>query len=194
MEGIDRIAIEDIRAAADHGLSHQASGRGPDARAAGWNSACSPALCPIPRPLGQLQGGTNMVVIEGDAVGQIVLRGPGAGEGPTASAVMGDVCDLARGLSLPVFGQPAARWRRRRARVRELPAPWYLRMGLLDKPGRAGQGGGDGQCGRVDRPDAPIWPCRHQRAGADRHPQDNARSDHRRRDRRAMGEPVALMS
>jgi hypothetical protein len=49
-----------------------------------------------------------MVVIEGDAVEQVVLRGPGAGEGPTASAVMGDVCDIARGITIPVFGQPAA--------------------------------------------------------------------------------------
>ena len=45
-----------------------------------------------------------MVVLEGDAVGQIVLRGAGAGEGPTASAVMGDICDIARGTD------PAGLW------------------------------------------------------------------------------------
>ena len=68
----------------------------------------TPCLVPADSPLGQLQGGTNMVVLEGDCVGQIVLRGPGAGEGPTASAVMADVIDIARGLRLPTFGQPAS--------------------------------------------------------------------------------------
>jgi homoserine dehydrogenase len=74
----------------------------------GLEQRMTPCLVPSASPLGQLVGGTNMVVIEGDAVEQIVLRGPGAGEGPTASAVMGDVCDIARGITIPVFGQPAA--------------------------------------------------------------------------------------
>jgi homoserine dehydrogenase len=82
-----------------------------------------------------LQGGTNMVVLEGDSVGQIVLRGPGAGMGPTASAVMADVIDIARGLRLPTFGIPAARLAAPVAASAATPAPYYLRMTLLDKPG-----------------------------------------------------------
>ncbi|TNF59576.1 MAG: homoserine dehydrogenase [Rhodobacteraceae bacterium] len=134
LEGIERVAIEDIRAAADMGYRikllgvAQRTGRGLEQR-------MQPCLVPSKSPLGQLQGGTNMVVIEGDAVGQVVLRGPGAGEGPTASAVMGDVCDLARGFRLPVFGQPAATLDAAPRARSELPAPFYLRMGLLDKPG-----------------------------------------------------------
>ena len=106
LEGIERVAIEDIRAAADMGYKikllgvTQKTGRGLEQR-------MMPCLVPQTSPLGQLDGGTNMVVIEGDAVGQIVLRGAGAGEGPTASAVMADICDIARGLRGPVFGQPA---------------------------------------------------------------------------------------
>jgi len=76
-----------------------------------------------------------MVVLEGDAVSQIVLRGPGAGEGPTASAVMGDVMDVARGLRLPTFGQPAKTLRKARPARAAVPAPYYLRLQLLDKPG-----------------------------------------------------------
>ena len=76
-----------------------------------------------------------MVVLEGDSVGQIVLRGAGAGEGPTASAVMADVCDLARGMRLPVFGIPACDLREAGVSSAETPAPYYLRMMLLDKPG-----------------------------------------------------------
>ena len=55
----------------------------------------SPCLVPSASPLGQLEGGTNMILLEGDQVGQIVLRGAGAGERPTASAVVSDVTQLA---------------------------------------------------------------------------------------------------
>ncbi|MDP2086959.1 MAG: homoserine dehydrogenase [Gemmobacter sp.] len=134
LEGIGRIAIEDIRSAADMGYRikllgvAQMTGRGLEQR-------MSPCLVPSDSPLGQLQGGTNMVVIEGEAVGQIVLRGAGAGEGPTASAVMGDVIDLARGIRIPVFGQPAALLSDAVAATVAAPAPFYLRMRLQDKPG-----------------------------------------------------------
>jgi homoserine dehydrogenase len=95
----------------------------------------TPCLVPADSPLGQLQGGTNMVVLEGDAVGQIVLRGAGAGEGPTASAVMADVIDLARGIRVPTFGVPAVALAEPVAARAATPAPYYLRMTLLDKPG-----------------------------------------------------------
>jgi homoserine dehydrogenase len=85
--------------------------------------------------LGQLQGGTNMVVLEGDSVGQIVMRGPGAGMGPTASAVMSDVIDLARGTRISTFGQPAATLSDSLPAKTVTPAAHYLRMTLLDKPG-----------------------------------------------------------
>ncbi|MGR3632149.1 MAG: homoserine dehydrogenase [Limimaricola soesokkakensis] len=134
LEGIGAITIEDINHAADMGFRikllgvAQMTGRGLEQR-------MSPCLVPASSPLGQLEGGTNMVVLEGDAIGQVVLRGPGAGAGPTASAVMGDVMDLARGLRLPVFGQPASGLRAARAAQAAVPAPYYLRMRLLDKPG-----------------------------------------------------------
>ena len=95
----------------------------------------TPCLVPVTSPLGQLEGGTNMVVIEGDAVEQIVLRGPGAGEGPTASAVMGDIMDIARGFRLPAFGCKASDLEPARAATATTPAPWYIRMKLQDKPG-----------------------------------------------------------
>lgn len=134
LEGIERISIEDITAAADMGYKikllgvAQMTGRGLEQR-------MQPCLVPDTSPLGQLQGGTNMVVLEGHAVEQIVLRGPGAGEGPTASAVMADVMDIARGFALPVFGQPAATLKDAKPATSVLPAPYYLRMGLVDKPG-----------------------------------------------------------
>ena len=106
----------------------QMSGRGLEQR-------MTPCLVPADSPLGQLVGGTNMVVLEGDAVGQIVLRGAGAGAGPTASAVMADVIEIARGSRLPTFGQPAASLVAAIPAKAALPAPFYLRMTLQDKPG-----------------------------------------------------------
>ena len=134
LEGIGAVSIDDITLAADMGYRikllgvAQLTGRGLEQR-------MTPCLVPADSPLGQLQGGTNMVVLEGDSVGQIVLRGPGAGEGPTASAVMADVIDIARGLRLPTFGQPAADLAIPIAAKTATPAPYYLRMTLLDKPG-----------------------------------------------------------
>ncbi|TNF18201.1 MAG: homoserine dehydrogenase [Rhodobacteraceae bacterium] len=134
LEGIGKIVIEDIRAAADMGYRikllgvAQMTGRGLEQR-------MSPCLVPATSPLGQLEGGTNMVVVEGDSVEQIVLRGPGAGEGPTASAVMGDVMDIARGLRVSTFGQPAATLTAAQAAQSATPASYYLRMNLKDRPG-----------------------------------------------------------
>jgi homoserine dehydrogenase len=134
LEGIGNVSIDDIRLAEDMGYRikllgvAQMTGRGLEQR-------MTPCLVPADSPLGQLQGGTNMVVLEGDSVGQIVLRGPGAGQGPTASAVMSDVIDIARGLRLPTFGIPAAQLDVPTAASSATPASYYLRMTLLDKPG-----------------------------------------------------------
>ncbi|SLN48335.1 Homoserine dehydrogenase [Falsiruegeria litorea R37] len=134
IEGIQRITLEDIHQAADMGYRIKLLGVA-QRTARGLEQRMQPCLVPATSPLGQLEGGTNMVVIEGDAVDQIVLRGPGAGEGPTASAVLGDICDLARGLRIPTFGQPAAMLEEAKPAQTGLPAPYYLRTALLDKPG-----------------------------------------------------------
>lgn len=134
LEGIGRVSIEDIRQAADMGYKVkllgvcQMTGRGLEQR-------MSPCLVPATSPLGQLDGGTNMVVIEGDQVGQIVMRGAGAGEGPTASAVMGDIIDIARGTRVSTFGKPSDQLIKATPAKTSTPAPYYLRLELLDKPG-----------------------------------------------------------
>ena len=106
LEGIGQISIDDINHAADMGYRIKLLGVS-QMTENGLEQRMTPCLVPETSPLGQLEGGTNMVVVEGDEVGQIVLRGAGAGEGPTASAVMSDVLDLARGIRIPTFGQPA---------------------------------------------------------------------------------------
>ncbi len=134
LEGIQRIAITDIEQAADMGYRikllgvAQLTGRGLEQR-------MQPCLVPSDSPLGQLENATNMVLLEGDAVGQIVLRGAGAGEGPTASAVMGDVMDIARGFRVSTFGQPASSLTDIQSAQVKAPAAYYLRLTLKDAPG-----------------------------------------------------------
>ncbi|MGB3406598.1 MAG: homoserine dehydrogenase, partial [Jannaschia sp.] len=134
LQGIERVSIDDIRRARDMGYRIKLLG---EARrtADGIEQSMRPTLVPAESPLGQLEGGTNMVVIEGDAVGQIVLRGAGAGEGPTASAVMGDVADIARGFRLPPFGQPAATLTKAARATAVTECAHYLRLMLRDQPG-----------------------------------------------------------
>ncbi|MDF3606000.1 homoserine dehydrogenase [Paracoccus sp. DMF-8] len=134
IEGIERVSIDDIRRAADMGYRIKLLGVA-QMTARGLEQRMSPCLVPADSPLGQLQGGTNMVVIEGDSVGQIVLRGAGAGEGPTASSVMSDVIEIARNVRIPTFGQPAARLEPAQPARTAVPAAYYMRLELQDKPG-----------------------------------------------------------
>jgi homoserine dehydrogenase len=134
LEGIGQITIEDIDHARDMGFRIKLLGVAQMADA-GLEQSMRPSLVPATSPLAQLEGGTNMVVIEGDAVGQIILRGAGAGEGPTASAVMGDVMDVARGISIPVFGQPASTLKAVKAAKASNKVAFCLRLNLKDAPG-----------------------------------------------------------
>lgn len=134
LEGIGQITIQDIDHARDMGFRIKLLGVA-QMTDAGLEQSMRPVLVPASSPLAQLEGGTNMVVVEGDAVGQVVLRGAGAGEGPTASAVMGDVMDIARGLKLPVFGQPANTLEPAKAAKASNTSAFSLRLNLKDVPG-----------------------------------------------------------
>lgn len=95
-----------------------------------------PCLVPIDSALGSVEGVFNAVFIEGDFVGNAMLEGRGAGQGPTASAVLSDLIDLARGQNLPAFGVPArsltqGEW----AGPEEIISEQYLHLVVLDQPG-----------------------------------------------------------
>lgn len=66
-----------------------------------------PAMVPLEHPLAQVEGATNAVYVEGDLVGQVLLVGQGAGGRPTASAVVGDLIDLARSIRRGVQSRPS---------------------------------------------------------------------------------------
>ncbi len=134
VEGIERITLNDIKQARDMGYQIKLLGVARK-NADGLEQRMQPCLVPASSPLGQLGGVSNMVVVDGDAVNQIVLQGPGAGEGPTASAIMSDVMDIARGFNLPVFGQPAKTLARANRSKIGADAEYYLRFSLADKLG-----------------------------------------------------------
>ena len=95
-----------------------------------------PHLVPFDHPLAHVDGATNAVVAEGNFSGRLLFQGAGAGEGPTASAVVADLIDIARGEIGAPFSVPVAE-------LEELPAApsghrrsrSYIRFLVPDRPG-----------------------------------------------------------
>jgi len=133
-EGIEAVKLTDIQQAADMVYAIKLLGVA-RVNEDGLEQRMQPCLVPAASPLGQLDGVTNMAVIEGDFVGRVVLAGPGAGEGPTASAIVGDLVDIARGAMVSTFGTPSRDLARVPRSGAGAPAPYYLRLLLADKPG-----------------------------------------------------------
>ena len=95
-----------------------------------------PCMVPKSAPIAGVEGVNNAVVAAGDAVGSLLTEGPGAGAGPTASAVVADVMDLARCGGQPTFAVPAANLAP--AKTRDMTArhgEYYLRLMCEDRPG-----------------------------------------------------------
>ena len=94
-------------------------------------------LLPISTQLAKVDGVLNAVAFEGEPVGGIVLTGPGAGAGPTSSAVLADLVDIAAGRIPHSFGRPVADLQDG-AEVENgagPDTPFYVRLMVVDKPG-----------------------------------------------------------
>ncbi|MCE2459462.1 MAG: homoserine dehydrogenase [Pseudomonadales bacterium] len=131
VEGISGIDIEDIRYARELGFSikHLGIAR---MHADGVEARVHPALVPESVLIGKVSGVMNAVMAHGNAVGPTLYVGPGAGGMPTASAVVADLVELARG-TLPV-PQPAER-RLPSLGVEGVECPHYLKIPAIDQPG-----------------------------------------------------------
>jgi homoserine dehydrogenase len=134
VEGIERVSLADIEHAAELGYRIKLLGVA-RMTGGGLEARMQPCLVPAGSPVGQLEGVTNMVVLEGDFVGQIVMSGPGAGAGPTASAIVGDIVDIARGFVIPPFGRPAVSLVAAPRAGAGSAAAYYLRFLVADAPG-----------------------------------------------------------
>ena len=98
-----------------------------------------PCLVPEGSMFGKLEGGTNLVMIQGDCSERTYYMGPGAGSGPTASAVVADIIDIARGNFSSVFGINANFLSLPINNIEDVPSSFYLRFLLVDKPGTLAQ-------------------------------------------------------
>ncbi|MFD1701581.1 homoserine dehydrogenase [Methylopila henanensis] len=97
-----------------------------------------PSMLPKDAAVARVDGVTNAVEIDGDVVGALVLAGPGAGGDATASAVIADIVDIARGLRMPAFGVPAASLAApTRAPMGRHEGGYYIRLSVIDRPGAA---------------------------------------------------------
>ena len=131
VEGISGIDIEDIRYARELGFSIKHLGLA-RLREDGIEARVHPALVPERVLISKVSGVMNAVMSHGDAVGPTLYVGPGAGGMPTASAVVADLVELARG-TLPV-PRPAKR-RLPSLGIEGVDCAHYLKIPAIDQPG-----------------------------------------------------------
>jgi homoserine dehydrogenase len=134
-EGISKITAMDIEYAEELGYRIKLLGIA-EMNHDGIHQRVHPAMVPAEAPIAAVEGVFNGVVTEGDFVGTTVLEGRGAGAGPTASAVVADLVDIACGRHAPTFGVPAEALEA----IPSLPmdrhtGPYYVRLMVIDKPG-----------------------------------------------------------
>lgn len=133
--GVRPIIAADIAEAAALGYKVRLVGVA-EAGPGGLFQRVHPHLVPIDHPLAHVTGSLNAVVAEGNFVGRLFFQGAGAGEGPTASAVVADLIDIARGEFGPPYAMPAASLTAEpKADSGERRARAYLRFTVEDKVG-----------------------------------------------------------
>ena len=135
VEGIRHVSADDITFADELGYRIKLLGIA-NQTDDGIEQRVYPCMVPMDAPLAHVEGVFNAVVAEGDAVGTSVLQGRGAGAGPTASAVISDIADIARGTVLPVFSVPASQLTpATTVSLDSRTGPYYVRLTVLDRPG-----------------------------------------------------------
>ena len=133
--GVRPIIAADIAEAAALGYKVRLVGVA-EAGAGGLFQRVHPHLVPIDHPLAHVTGSLNAVVAEGNFVGRLFFQGAGAGDGPTASAVVADLIDIARGEFGPPYAMPAASLTAEpKADSGERRGRAYLRFTVEDKVG-----------------------------------------------------------
>ena len=137
VEGIETVTLADLRAADELGFRIKLLGvaqRTP----AGIEQRVHPTMVRKANAIAEVMGVTNAVTIDADAVGELTLVGPGAGGEATASAVVADIADIARGIRTPPFGLPTSKLAP--AAVVEMgrhEGGYYVRLDAQDRPGAA---------------------------------------------------------
>ncbi|OOG75605.1 homoserine dehydrogenase [Sinorhizobium sp. A49] len=139
LEGITNISIDDINAAADLGYRIKLLGVAQRTES-GIEQRVHPTMVPYDSVIAQVDGVTNAVAIESDILGELLMVGPGAGGNATASAVLGDVADIAKSRPgaqhVPAFGRPTnALLPYKRAQIQSHEGGYFIRLKVVDRTG-----------------------------------------------------------
>ena len=137
VEGISSIAPEDLSWADELGYRVKLLGVAVDT-GKGIEQRVHPTMVPKDSAIAQVMGVTNAVTVDADAVHAITLVGPGAGGMATASAVVADIGDIARGVRTPPFGRATDRLAAsKKAPMQRHEGGYYIRLLARDRPGTA---------------------------------------------------------
>ncbi|MFA6967107.1 homoserine dehydrogenase [Bosea sp. (in: a-proteobacteria)] len=137
VEGISSIAPLDLKMADELGYRIKLLGVAERTKT-GIEQRVHPTMVPKSSAIAQVMGVLNAVTVDADAVREITLVGPGAGGDPTASAVVADIADVARGTAGLPFGLPVARLETAaRAPMQRHEGGYYVRLAVIDRPGSA---------------------------------------------------------
>ncbi|MGV8937081.1 MAG: homoserine dehydrogenase [Allorhizobium sp.] len=139
LEGISNISIDDIHAAADLGYRIKLLGVAQKTET-GIEQRVHPTMVPLDSVIAQVDGVTNAVALESDILGELLMVGPGAGGNATASAVLGDITDIAKtrpgAQQVPVLGRPAHLLEPyRQAQMRSHEGGYFIRLTVADRVG-----------------------------------------------------------
>jgi len=134
-EGIRNVTADDIGAAAELGYVVKLLAVTEEHDGA-VSARVHPAMVPVGHPLASVRGSFNAVFIEGEAVGELMLLGRGAGGGPTSSALLGDLIDAAKNLHSGARGATVGALERRPIRpIDETSSQFYVSLDAADRPG-----------------------------------------------------------
>ena len=135
VEGISSITPADLEAADELGYRIKLLGVASRTES-GIEQRVHATMVPKASAIARIDGVTNAVAVEADFVGQLVLSGPGAGGDATASSVISDIADIARGDKVGTFGRPASSLEPyRKAGIRRHEGGYYVRLAVYDRPG-----------------------------------------------------------
>jgi homoserine dehydrogenase len=137
VEGISSITLADFDAASDLGYRVKLLGVAVKTDE-GIEQRVHPTMVPKDSAIAQVMGVTNAVTVDADGLAPITLVGPGAGGAATASAIIADLADIARGVRSAPFGRPVARMMpNRKAPMQHHEGGYYIRLLARDRPGTA---------------------------------------------------------
>ena len=141
VEGITKITPDDINYAKNLGYAVKLLAVGKDSPEHGIDVRVHPVFLPQEHPLAAVNGVFNAIFVHGNAIGEAMFYGQGAGSLPTASAVVSDIIDVSRDIVNSTFGRIRCTCFEQKplCPIEETESSYYVRLLVDDKPGVLGQ-------------------------------------------------------